>query len=76
MNRFYFQVRDGTPDASDVSADFANEEAAILAAIQLAGELLLEAPQRFRQTHPWQVRVVDESREERFAIALGSDQDG
>ncbi|MBT0670589.1 hypothetical protein HT136_19660 [Novosphingobium profundi] len=74
MSRFYFKVNDGTPASDDVSADFASEQSAVLAAVQLAGELLREAPERFLRTQPWRIAVLGESRDERFAIDLATGQ--
>ena len=51
--------------------EFASEEEAVLAAVQLAGELLRDAPRRFIHTQPWSVRVLNEDAQERYVVMLG-----
>lgn len=61
MPRFHFNVYDGISSLDKVGTEFATWEVARLEAIQAAGEILKDTPERFAMDKDWRMEMTDET---------------
>lgn len=72
MPRYYFNVVDGQihPDTRGMTLD--DPKAAQIEAIQITGDMLVQAPDDFCNGKQWRLKVVDETDELIFEINVHS----
>lgn len=61
MPRYFFHLADGHRDFDEAGTELENDQAAQLAAVQFAGELLRHQPIELWQKGQWRVEVTDET---------------
>jgi len=60
MPRYHFHLADGGRDPDNEGVELADIQAARLAAVQFAGDLLRDSPQELWEKGTWRVEVTDE----------------
>ena len=71
MPRYYFHLNDGREDPDLDGLDLPSTEAARIAAVRFAGELLQERDDEFRPGADWRVNVTDSTGLILFTLDIG-----
>lgn len=70
MPRYFFHTADGGVQRDDEGTELAGVEAARVAAIRFAGEVLASEPNSLGDSGEFQVRVLDENGVQRLSIFI------